>query len=143
MMSAMGGPIVTAFISALGGAGFFVGMADMTTNVGAILQLTTNRLLQAVGSRRLFCMLCLGGSRVLRIGLVFLPALAAMGSRETALWTLVAILALARTGGAMGHVSRLSWIAGIAPLSIRGRYLAKRYLLMGITGLVVAVAASR
>jgi len=143
MISAMGGAIITAFIRALGGGGFFVGMADMTANVGAICQLATNRLLQAVGSRRIFCMLCLGGVRVVRIGLVLLPVIAATGAQSMALWCLVLILALGHTGGNIGHVSRLSWIADITPLSIRGRFLAKRDLVMGVVGLSVAILASR
>jgi MFS family permease len=130
-------PFMTGFALALGASDFLIGLLSTATMVGALGQLTTNTLIERIGSRRHTCLIALGVARLLRGGIILLPFL----FPPLRMGAFVVLIVITAFFGSIGFVSRISWMADLVPQEIRGRFFGARIRAITIPSMLIGVTA--
>ena len=139
---AIGCPISVAFALHLGLSKEDIGVLVSVGTLMGLSQVVTSRFSQRVKRKRALMLLGGTGEMVfpfLLVGLVFLPSL----SRGQLLMFYVPLIML---GALTAHVVSPLWQAmfvSLVPENIRGRYMAKRLLVVYLVAIVTGIAASR
>ena len=134
----LAGTFLTALVVALGGEEFELGVASAAGRVGAIGMLLANPLINRLGSRRRFCLICLGAVRALRLAIAAVPMLVYAGvAPRSLLWPAVGMLLVSAFCGMSGEISRRAWIGGLVPAARRGQYFGWRIMIASCVHAVI------
>lgn len=143
MVSLYEGAFFTGFALALGATTFHIGLLSAAQFLGGVGQLFTEPLLRWAGSRKRYCLIALGISRFLRLGVILLPYLALAGLRGDPLLHLLFLLRLTMSAsGASGEIVRLSWVTQVVPRPRRGAFLSLQNMVAGLVKLPAAFLAA-
>lgn len=137
-MTVYNGPSLNAFIRSLG-AGDFVFAVIMAMPVfSGLLQLVASIVLQKVGKRKGLFITAGFIQRLILIPTALVPLLLPDQFKGTRI--LLVLLLIAINSGAQAFMTIIysSWVGGLVPNEIRGRYFSKRTLISTITSLIVA-----
>jgi len=144
MGTSTSGLYLTGLALALGANELQVGKLSGAVFVGGVLQFLVVPSLRWIGSRRWFCVLCLGTTRVLRFAIAATPLLGVWGvSPPDLIWTIYILLLLSAVTGTAAETVRQSWMTDLVPGAQLGRFLGWRSAIAGSAGIVAAVSYSR
>jgi len=144
MGSSTSGLYLTGFALALGANELQVGKLAGAVFVGGALQFLVVPSLSWVGSRRWFCITCLGITRVLRFAVAATPLLFLWGlTPSTLIWLIYGLLLLSAITGTAAETVRQSWMTDLVPGAHLGRYLGWRSAIGSSAGIVAALLYSQ
>lgn len=137
IMVGCGESYLTAFALALGVTGTKAGMlGSLPLFLGSLLQLSSTRMIQALGTPRRWVVLC-----AFLQACVFVPLMvgALIGSME--FWDIVALIAIYQATGQGAGPAWNTWMESLVPRRLRSRYFARRSRACQIATLVTFLAA--
>ncbi len=141
MMASVSGLFLTGLVVELGGEAPHVGWLQSAMLIGGVFQVSTNWILDRVGSRKRFCLAALGTVRLLRAMIAALPLLALWGlERSLLLGPLAALMLVGGVFGMSAEAVRQSWIADLVPVSMRGRFFGRRVQIAGAVTMIAVPA---
>lgn len=144
MATSTSGLYLTGMALALGANELQYGKLAGAVFVGGSLQLLVVPLLHRLGSRRRFCLVGLGTTRLLRFALAASPLLAFWGMTPAGLmWVMFFLLMCSAITGTASETARQSWLTDLIPGSRLGRFLGWRSAVMRCAGIVATLVYSQ
>lgn len=130
----MSGTFLTALIVTLGGAEGRIGFGAAAVHIGAVGMLMANPIINYIGSRRIYSLICLGVVRSLRLLIAALPLMVFLGmGRESFYYPLMACVVVSMFFGMSAEVARRSWISDLVGAEYRGRFFGRRTRIVALT----------
>lgn len=133
------GPALTGYAKALGAGDFFYGLIMAVPVIGAAMQIVASYIIESTGRRKKLFVLfgIIGRGLWILIGAVPLLVPGAMGNGRL---VLVMLLITASTASqSFVNVGFFPWMSELAPIAMRGRYMALRSSVGAFVGLVAAI----
>lgn len=144
MATSTTGMFLTALALALGADELQYGKLAGAVFVGGSLQLLLTPLLHWLGSRRRFCLVGLGATRLLRILLAASPLLVLWGlTPGDVIWVMFVLLMLSAITGTASETARQSWVSDLIPKQRLGSFIGWRSAIMQCAGIVAVLAYSQ
>ncbi len=144
MATSTSGMYLTGLALALGANESQYGKLAGAIFVGGSMQLLVVPLLHRLGSRRRFCLMGLGMTRLLRISLAAAPLLAVWGmSAANVIWVMFVLLMLSAITGTAAESARQSWITDLVPKGRLGRFIGWRSSIMRAAGILAVLGYSQ
>jgi MFS family permease len=138
-----GGIFLTGFAVALGASHFMIGlMAALPASV-SILHVYGSYKIGRRKIRKQYCVRYALSARIALIGVSAVPFLYFLGLNYLRMPFLFLFLVLFYGLSTLSLINWLSWMYDLVPLENRGRYFAKRHIIVTATGLIVGVLGGR
>lgn len=134
------GTYLTAFALLMGAEPVHIGLMAALPGLANVLQLAGSYIVQKTGARKRLTLLCYFWSCLIWPLIIALPWMV-FHWQVSGLWILIGSLAVSHILVALGGAAWLSWLTDMVPSRLRGRFLSRRNLLAGITGMIVSLAA--
>jgi MFS family permease len=137
------GIFLTGFALLLGANELHIGILAAIPFVAQLTQLGSSFVIEQKGKRK---RTCLAFANVNRYSWLLVFAVLLFRNPEhnpISIWILVGASILSYLFGSAGGVAWLSWMADLVPEEIRGRFFAKRNMILGIVGVVVTLLAGK
>jgi MFS family permease len=137
------GIFLTGFALLLGANDLHIGILAAIPFIAQLTQLGSSFVIEQKGNRK---KTCLAFANVNRYSWIFVFAILLFRNPEqnpTTIWILVGASIISYLFGSAGGVAWLSWMADLVPEEIRGRFFAKRNMILGIVGVVVMLLAGK
>ena len=132
-----GGTFASLFALALGATPLAVGLLTALPALGAFVPLAAAPWLDRMSKRRA-AVACLGLARLLWVAPLALLLAPASWPRP---WLFLAAASASAFAGAAGGLAWLSWVGGLVPARVRGRYFGRRGIATGLAAVAVSAAA--
>jgi MFS family permease len=137
------GIFLTGFALLLGANELHIGILAAIPFIAQLTQLGSSFVIEQKGKRK---RTCLAFASVNRYSWLLVFAILLWRNPEqspTSVWILVGASIISYLFGSAGGVAWLSWMADLVPQEIRGRYFAKRNMILAIVGVVVTLLAGK
>ena len=123
----------------LGAGDLIFGVLAAIPQIAMLMQLPFSVLVNRTHKRKKY-MLTLGVfSRALWLLFGLIPVLIPMASKTLQLWTIIFLMGISYGAGAVINVCWFPWMSDLAPLSIRGRWLAARESVVAVASVVMGL----
>lgn len=132
------GPSLNAFARSLGAGDFVYSLITAMPVIGGMMQVAGSFLLQHSTRRKPIFVAFSLTHRLLMIPMALVPLLVPAQFQGARIWLIVIMLAVGSGCNAIGAITFSSWIGGLIPAEIRGRYLSRRAMISTITSVIVA-----
>lgn len=144
MGTSTSGMFLTGLALALGANALQYGKLAGAVFIGGSLQLLVVPLLYRLGSRRRFCLMGLGMTRLLRIMLAASPLLVLWGvSPGGVIWAMFFLLICSAITGTASETARQSWMSDLVPIARLGRFIGWRVATMLCAGILAVLGYSQ
>lgn len=137
------GIFMTGFALLLGANELHIGILAAIPFMAQLTQLVSSFVIEQKGKRK---KTCLAFANVNRWSWLFVFAILLLKNPQqnsASIWILVGASIISYTFGSAGGVAWLSWMTDLVPEEIRGRYFAKRNMIIAIVGVVVTLLAGK
>lgn len=137
------GIFLTGYALLLGANELHIGILAAIPFVAQLTQLGSSFVIEQKGRRK---KICLAFANVNRYSWLFLFAVLLLRNPQqnpASIWILVGASIVSYLFGSAGGVAWLSWMADLVPQEIRGRYFAKRNMILAIVGVLVTLLAGK
>ncbi|MGB8656564.1 MAG: MFS transporter [Candidatus Zixiibacteriota bacterium] len=137
------GIFLTGFALLLGGNELHIGILAAIPFVAQLTQLGSSFVIEQKGRRK---KTCLAFASVNRYSWLFVFAILLFSKPEhnpISIWILIGASLISYLFGSAGGVAWLSWMADLVPERIRGRYFARRNMILTIVGVLVTLMAGK
>jgi len=137
------GIFLTGFALLLGANELHIGILAAIPFVAQLTQLGSSFVIEQKGKRKRTCLAFANVNRYSWLLVFAILFLRNPQQNSTSIWILVGASIISYLFGAAGGVAWLSWMADLVPEEIRGRFFAKRNMILGIVGVVVTLLAGK
>lgn len=121
---------------ALGASDMEFGLLVALPQIAALLQLPFSMLVNKTQKRKIYLLTIGLFSRLLWMTFGLLPLLGGMDAGKMKLYTLITLLGISSSCGAVINVCWFPWFSDMAPLRIRGRWLSFRDSILAVGSLL-------
>jgi MFS family permease len=138
-----GGVFLTGYAIALGASNFMIGLIAALPASVSILNVYGSYRIGRRRIRKKYCVRYALGGRLALIAVALVPLVYYAGLYNLRLPLLILFLILFNGLSALSAINWLSWMYDLVPLEMRGRYFAKRNIIVTATGLIVGILGGR
>jgi MFS family permease len=124
------GPLISYLARDLGAAGLALGLLLALPNLAGALRLVAPALIYRAGTARRACLATYSASYLLIVGLPAIVWATPLVSRSTAVAAMISLLVAHQLLEFLATVALWSWWGDLVPVRIRGRYFARRQIVL-------------
>lgn len=135
-----GGAYLTAFALLMGAQPIHIGLIASLPPLSNLLQVVGSYIVQKTGQRKRLTIICSFWSRLVWALIIALPWVV-FRWQVNGLGFLITFLAISNLLAALGGAAWLSWLTDMVPPRLRGRFLSRRSIIAGVTGMAVSLSA--
>jgi MFS family permease len=130
---------ITVYLLALGASAQQVGLLSSFSNfAAALLLLPAAMLVERTGERKKTALMAGAGSRAVVLLLALLPMFIPIS--KSLIWILLGMALLREVMNNIGYPGWMALTGDVVPLEGRGRYFGTRNFIMGVAGIITALA---
>jgi len=137
------GIFLTGFALLLGANLLIIGILAAIPFVAQLTQLTSSFIIEQKGRRKKICLVFASVNRCAWLLVFFILLLKNPEQNPVSIWILLGATIISYLFGSAGGVAWLSWMADLVPEEIRGRFFAKRNMILAIVGVVITLLAGK
>jgi MFS family permease len=135
------GPLIYYLASDLGAQGLALGLVLAVPNLAGVLRLAAPAVIYRAGTARRACLAISTASYLLIVGLPVIVSAVPTISRSTAVLAMISLLFVHQVLEYLGVVALWSWWGDLVPARIRGRYFARRQMVLLAASIPTLLAA--
>lgn len=144
MATLVGGAFLTGFALLLGAADGQIGLLAAIPAMLNLTQVFGSVFIRRFGSRRRLCLISIGVSRCLWLGILTMPFFfLGEGFSDVRVWLLMAGIALVSLFASAAGVAWLSWMTDLVPQHIRGRFNGRRSMYAAGAAMAAGIVGGR
>jgi MFS family permease len=133
------GAPLTGFIRALGVSDFMYGIIMAMPVVGNVVQVFASYYLEASGKRKSLFVVSGFFHRLIWIPIAIIPLVVPISHNSIRIWSISILIAMFSMGNAVSAVSFWSWMGGLVPSEIKGRFFSKRTMICTISSTIAGL----
>jgi len=137
------GIFLTGFALLLGANELVIGILASIPFVAQLTQLVSSFIIEQRGRRKKTCLVFASVNRIAWLMVFSILLLRNPEQNPVSIWILLGATVISYLFGSAGGVAWLSWMADLVPEEIRGRFFAKRNMILAIVGVGITLLAGK
>lgn len=133
------GAPLTGFIRALGVSDFLFGVIMAMPVIGNVVQIFASYYLETSGRRKSLFIVSGLFHRLIWIPIAIVPLIIPISHNSIRIWAISILIAMFSMGNAVTAVAFWSWMGGVVPSEIKGRFFGKRAMICTISGMIAGL----